>query len=240
MINIITKVLILFLLSSCIFASNYHISGKLIKIYLTKDVVVEGPPGAFVKVLTWTTIEKNRDLCLFFKAPIKDIKGSLVLIENKDCVIGNLKSIKIINSDVSRLTLLSSESSYELQTQNEIIRFTFPFATEWPLFSLKENEVGTTQDGVYCRRFDEKCRLVAKQSCVKCESNFFTSSLNRFCSNQSQRRCGRISCGRKNEIACLGSLSKKKNIDCEEAKQHVFCDKGRLAYCEPSGRLICK
>lgn len=218
--------------------TSYSLPGQPLNIFERSFNVNSLPPGVFNPLFSWR--DKNqKEKCLFYKTPIRTQLGQLIVTETKNCSLATIESKIPLAENIKSLTIDKTESGFILVVDGKKMSFDFPFSRQWTLLMGSPQERGRLQEGVYCRLYEKGCR-VEKDQCSDCQIPFYTTSLNRFCANKTQRRCGRVSCGRKNEIACLRKLSLKENITCEEAKALVFCHKGRVPYCEGSGRITCK
>ena len=235
--------MIICLLLSCQLLANerFVIAGRYKEAYVKDHVVLSRPPGVFLKIFSWYSENGGNERCLFFKTPLKKESGQLVIYATKNCKLDNSKKVKVLATGVDEVTFSFDDYDVRLKTKKSSYFFSFPFQKRFSYITRVKPPEKTLRDGVYCRRDEKDCADKVLDRCNLCQTPFITTSLNRFCANRTQRRCGAVSCGRKNEIACLKILSSKKKIlTCAEAKEHVFCQKGRLPYCEPSGRIICK
>lgn len=220
-------------------SQEFSFVGELKNVYTKNFETSSHAPGVFVKFFAWSD-EQNKDKCLVYKTPIKEAKGELLIVEAQNCSLSSSMPKKVLASDLEQISITKpSNDQFIVKSNKNNFVFNFPFHLSWKLFSKSPRQRGNLKDGVYCRMFSKACPVV-QDSCSQCLTPFVTTSLNRFCATQVQKRCGEVSCGRKNEIACLKSLPTQQSLSCEEAKKYVYCRKGRLAYCEPSGRLICK
>lgn len=215
------------------------LEGKLVKEYYLAKKDVNRPAGVFVKLFSWKS--KKGEHCLSYKTPIKENKGSLYLIDAKDCQLSTGAKRKV-KEGISHVSIRKDKNNIILSYNDKEMIFTFPHSSSYKhlMITNSNDNKNDLAVGKLCRKYSSNCLEKVIDQCDRCVGNMWTAELNWQCARHSERRCGNFRCGHKNESACLKFLPQVRSISCFDASKYVYCKKGLTHFCEGDGRIICK
>ena len=222
-----------------------------------KILEIVRPARSYKVLLEWK--DENEFNCIIYQLPSagksngvlysgrRSLKGcSLAKRRTDQALRENIKNLKV------KLTRGKMGSSYQviLKDKNDsetVLKWQFPFGQErfkrWRGFDLSIEKLDQSKglaSGKVCSFFDTDTLKVNYQNCSQCLESQWTPVLNRLSSSYPIAICGVRNCGERNQNPCLKMTSLKGKVSCEEAKELVFCQSGRVLICLNSGFLQCR
>jgi hypothetical protein len=226
------------LFSNTILAKDkINLEGRLLKEYYTSKKDLNRPPGIFVKIFSWRS--KKGEHCLTYRTPIKKRKGTLYLLDSKECQLSK-SNMTEFKKDILNLVVEKNDTDIILNINKEQVIFSFPYNSNFKYIKLEKQKIKKIETGKLCRQFTSNCLEKTINECHRCEGNIWTAEINWHCARETERRCGNSRCGHKNESACVKFLPQEKSISCFDASKYVYCKSGLSHFCEGDGRIICR
>ena len=213
------------------------------------------PAGSYQKIFE-VRLSSNKYKCLFFKVPLNEkVLGELISHESeKPCQLNDalkkgerlkkLKSAQFFDID------FKNKMSFKLKINNDglekVTTYFLPFVSKsqsfWRGFFPTFNIENKTASFINFKKGDvchQGCGEMSYQ-CNKCPQSQWTKVLNLKCGSRVSGICGNGLCGGRGQAACVRMTALKQTLECEEAKEFVFCSFGHEVECQSNGEITCR
>jgi hypothetical protein len=214
------------------------------------------PAGSYQKIYE-VRLSSQKYQCLYYKVPLNEnasgelyshtskTKCQLAQVLKEGVKTGKLGSARIFDIDLKEK--MTFKLHIKVGEKETVTTYFLPFLSKeksywsglFPVYKSEKKKVTpfiSFKEGDLCH---QGCGELSYK-CIQCPEAQWTQTLNLKCASRVSGICGDSLCGGRGQAACVRMTALKQVLDCEEAKEFVYCTYGREVECQSDGQITCR